>query len=75
MSSLYHSYSITKSLDYSIITETQEKDLKTNHMKIIEVFKEEINPLKKPKKAQKCEKINKLFKKTRKHKQNIGGKE
>lgn len=43
MSSLDHSYSTTKGLDYSIIAETQEKDLKTNYMKIMKILKDKIH--------------------------------
>jgi hypothetical protein len=37
------SYLTTAGHEYSKIAETQEKDLKANYIKMIEVFKEEMN--------------------------------
>ena len=49
--------------EYSNIAEAQEKDLKTNFKKIIEVQKKLINPLKKSRKRnqekKQCKKMNK----------------
>lgn len=53
MSPLEPSYATRVGAEYSSILEAQEKDLKSNYVKMIEVYKEEMNKsLKKLRKTQ-----------------------